>query len=76
VSEPGLGQFGRVLVLVGLGIVVLGVLMLAGDKLGLGKLPGDVTWRGKNTTVHFPIATSIVVSIVLTVLLNLFFSRR
>lgn len=75
-SEAGLGQFGRVLVLVGAGIVVLGLLMLAGDKLGLGKLPGDVTWRGKNTTVHFPIATSIVVSLVLTVLLNLFFSRR
>jgi hypothetical protein len=76
VSEAGLGQFGRVLVLVGAGIVVLGVLMLVGDKLGLGKLPGDVMWRGKNTTVHFPIATSIVVSVVLTVLLNLFLSRK
>lgn len=75
-SEPGLGQFGRILVLIGLGIVVLGLLMLAGDKFGLGKLPGDFTWRGKNTAVHFPIATSIVVSLVLTVLLNLFFSRR
>lgn len=75
-SEPGLSHFGRILVLVGAGIVVLGLLMLAGEKLGLGKLPGDFTWRGKNSTVHFPIATSIVVSVVLTVLLNLFFSRR
>jgi hypothetical protein len=64
------------LVLVGAAIVVLGLLMLAGDKLGLGKLPGDFTWRGKNTVVHFPIVTSIVVSLALTVLLNLFFSRR
>jgi hypothetical protein len=76
VSEPGLSHFGRALVLVGAAIVVLGLLMLAGDKLGLGKLPGDFTWRGKNTVIHFPIVTSIVVSLALTVLLNLFFSRR
>jgi len=75
-TEPALGQFGRVLVFVGLGVVVLGLLMLAGDKLGLGKLPGDITWRGKNSTVHFPIATSLVLSVVLTVLINLFLSRK
>jgi hypothetical protein len=61
---------------VGVGSVVLGLLLLAGDKLGLGKLPGDFTWRGKNTTVHFPFVSSVVISLVLTVLLNLFLSRK
>lgn len=75
-SEPGLGQLGRLLLFLGLGLALLGVLLLLGNKLGLGRLPGDLTWRGKNTTVHFPIATSILVSLVLTVLLNLFLSRR
>lgn len=75
-SEPGVNQFGRILIFVGLGVVVLGVLMLGAEKLGLGRLPGDITWRGKNTTVHFPIVTSVVISLVLTVLLNLLLSRR
>ncbi|HTM44669.1 MAG TPA: DUF2905 domain-containing protein [Polyangiaceae bacterium] len=75
-QEPGFGQFGRVLVFVGVAIAALGLLMLAADKFGLGRLPGDISWKGKNTTVHFPIASSILISLVLTVLLNLFLSRR
>jgi hypothetical protein len=69
-SMPGLG---KALVIVGAVVIVLGlVLMLAGRfNLPLGRLPGDITWRGKNTVVYFPIATSIVVSIVLSLLLYL-----
>ena len=54
-------------------VVVLGlVLMLAGRfNLPLGRLPGDITWRGKNSVVYFPIATSIVISIVLSLILYL-----
>jgi len=54
-------------------IVVLGLaLMLAGRfNLPLGRLPGDITWHGKNTVVYFPIATSIVISIVLSLILYL-----
>jgi len=54
-------------------IVVVGLaLMLAGRfNLPLGRLPGDITWRGKSTVVYFPIATSIVVSIVLSLILYL-----
>jgi heme/copper-type cytochrome/quinol oxidase subunit 2 len=64
---------GRALVIAGAVIVVLGlVLMLSGRfNLPLGRLPGDVTWRGKNTVVYFPIATSIIISIVLSLLLYL-----
>jgi hypothetical protein len=64
---------GKALVIAGAVIVVLGlVLMLSGRfNLPLGRLPGDVTWRGKNTVVYFPIATSIIISIVLSLILYL-----
>jgi Protein of unknown function (DUF2905) len=67
---PGIG---KALVIVGAVVIVIGlVLMLAGRfDLPLGRLPGDITWRGKNTVVYFPIATSIIVSIVLSLLLYL-----
>lgn len=61
--------FGAVLAVVGLALV-------AADKLGLGKLPGDFVLRRKNTTVYFPLATSLLVSVVLTVLLNLLLRRK
>ena len=59
------------LVLLGGVIVVAGLaLMLIGrTNLPLGRLPGDIVYRGKNTTFYFPLATSIVISIVLSVLL-------
>ncbi len=69
-------QLARVLIGIGAILVVVGALLLIADKLGLGKLPGDLTFRGKGVTVHFPIVTSILLSIVLTVLLNLWFRNR
>ena len=59
------------LVFVGLLIAAGGVvLMLLGKtNLPLGRLPGDILYRGKHTTFYFPLATSIVVSVVLSVLL-------
>lgn len=71
-----MSQLGKLLVFAGLAITLLGALLLIGDKLGLGRLPGDISWKGKNTSVHFPIVTSIVVSLVLTLLLNLFLSKK
>jgi len=56
--------FGGTLVLVGIVVVVLGRL-----HLPIGRLPGDIVYRGKNTTVYFPLATSILLSVVLTLLL-------
>jgi hypothetical protein len=69
-------QLGRVLIMMGLALVVVGALVLVGDRIGLGRLPGDITWRKKGVSIHFPIMTSIVVSIVLTLILNLWFRRR
>jgi hypothetical protein len=64
-------DLGKVLVLLGAIIVVVGVaLMLLGrTNLPIGRLPGDIVYRGKNTTFYFPLATSIVVSVVLSILL-------
>ncbi len=64
-------DLGKLLVLLGGTIVIVGLaLMLLGrTNLPLGRLPGDIVYRGKNTTFYFPLATSILVSVVLSVLL-------
>jgi len=55
---------GSVLVVAGLGLVLLGR-----TNLPIGRLPGDILYRGKNTTFYFPLATSILLSIVLSLVL-------
>ena len=64
-------DFGKMLVFLGGTIVIVGLaLILVGrTNLPIGRLPGDIVYRGKNTTFYFPLATSIVVSVVLSVLL-------
>ncbi|MGC2696200.1 MAG: DUF2905 domain-containing protein [Candidatus Angelobacter sp.] len=61
-------DLGKLLLLLGGVIVVVGaVLLLAGRfNLPLGRLPGDVVYRGKNTVFYFPLATSILISVVLS----------
>ncbi|GAE30409.1 DUF2905 domain-containing protein [Halalkalibacter hemicellulosilyticus] len=62
-------------VLIGLGVlfIIIGVLwMLIGRFLPLGKLPGDIVIKRENITVYFPIMTSIIVSILLSLLFFLF----
>lgn len=68
---------GRLLIAGGLVLIALGLLFMLGEKLPVrfGRLPGDIVWRGKNTTVYFPIVTSILLSIVLSLVLWLV-SRR
>jgi hypothetical protein len=67
----GVTDLGKLLVLLG-GIVVivgLALILLGRTNLPIGRLPGDIIYRGKNTTFYFPLATSIVVSVVLSILL-------
>ena len=66
-------ELGKVLLWLGAGIVALGlVLILAGKiHLPLGRLPGDIIYRGKNATFYFPLATSILLSVLLSVVLYL-----
>ncbi|HEY2732514.1 MAG TPA: DUF2905 family protein, partial [Polyangiales bacterium] len=63
------------MIVCGLLLAAGGVLLLIGERFGLGRLPGDLLWKRKNNTVYFPIVTSLLVSVVLTVLLNLFLRR-
>ena len=69
----GLGKF---LILIGVVIVALGLLLTLLPKLPyLGKLPGDIYIKKGNFTFYFPLATCILLSIVLTILLNLLLRR-
>jgi hypothetical protein len=61
---------GKTLVLIGLGVAALGVLVMLG--VPFGRLPGDVYIRRGSFTFYFPLATSIVLSILLTLILALF----
>ena len=64
---------GRVLITIGLILVVVGLLINLG--LPIGRLPGDLTFRRGNFSFYFPLATSIIASILLT-LLMMFLGRR
>jgi DUF2905 family protein len=61
---------GKLLVAIGLGIAGLGLLVMLG--LPLGRLPGDIAVKRGNFSFYFPLATSIVLSIILTLILSLF----
>jgi hypothetical protein len=69
-------QLGRLLIVIGLMVVVVGGVMVAFGRLGVGRLPGDLVFERKNVKVYVPIVTSIVISLVLTLLANVFFRRR
>jgi hypothetical protein len=66
-------SLGKMFVLMGVALVLVGgVFMLLGrTHLPLGRLPGDIVYRGKHTTFYFPLATSVIVSVVLSVVLYL-----
>jgi hypothetical protein len=68
---------GRALIIAGIVIVVLGVLLVLGERLPFrpGRLPGDIEIRGKNSVFYFPLATSLLLSAVVTLVLWLV-SRR
>ncbi|AHY46608.1 Protein of unknown function (DUF2905) [Rubrobacter radiotolerans] len=70
-----LNTIGRLLVLGALGLLVLGGLFLLLGRFGLDRLPGDLVFRRGGMTVYFPIGLMILLSIVGTILLNLFFRR-
>ncbi len=56
---------GRLLIGTGLVLVLAGLVVLFGERLALpfGRMPGDIVWRGKSTTVYFPIVTCLVLSV-------------
>ena len=68
-----MNELGKMLLAIGLLIALLGAVLLIAGRTGLplGRLPGDFAYRGKRVTVFFPLGTSILVSVVLTVLVYL-----
>ena len=72
----GMIDVGRALIVVGVVIALVGVVCLAAGKLPwLGHLPGDINVERERVSFHFPIVTCLLVSAVLTLLLNLLFRR-
>ncbi|MBZ4643809.1 MAG: hypothetical protein JG767_1418 [Deferribacteraceae bacterium] len=66
---------GKILIIFGIILIISGILFIAGEKIGLGKLFGDIYFKRGNFSFYFPITTSIIISIILTILLNIFFRK-
>lgn len=67
-----MGDIGRMMMMAGIGIFILGLLFTLAARIpGFGQLPGDITVQRDNFTLYAPIGTMIVVSLVLTVIVNL-----
>lgn len=65
---------GKILIILGIVLVVVGIILCVGGRyIDFGKLPGDLKWSSGNTTVYFPIATCIILSIILSIIANIFF---
>jgi hypothetical protein len=72
-------EFGRVFILFGIIFIIIGLIMIFGDKLisnsQFFRLPGDIFIKKENFTFYFPIVTCIIISIILTILFNIFFKK-
>jgi uncharacterized membrane protein YkgB len=71
-----MGGFPRFLILFGVISIVVGIILLAGQRMPfLGRLPGDFLFRKGSATIYIPLATSLLLSLILTILLNILFRR-
>ena len=70
-----MGEIGKVLIFFGIALITIGILLILFEKLplGLGKLPGDIYIKRDNFVVYIPITTAILISLLLTLILNLVF---
>ena len=66
-----MNDVGKMIIGIGLLLVAVGAIVMLISRTGIpiGRLPGDITYRGKNTVVYFPIVTSIILSVVLSLIL-------
>ena len=65
-------ELGRLLIVLGGALLVAGIALTAASKLGLGRLPGDFVYRKGNFSFYFPLMTSILLSVILTLILWVF----
>ena len=68
-------ELGRILLVVGIALVVVGGLAMLGVRLPFGRLPGDIAIEGECGGFYFPIVSMIVVSVILTIVFNVFLRR-
>jgi len=68
-------ELGRILLVIGGVLIVVGGLAALGVRLPFGRLPGDIAIEGERGGIYIPIATMVIVSLVLTILVNLFWRR-
>ncbi len=73
-GETGMNELGKALLGLGLLLALIGALFLLAARTGLplGRLPGDISYKGRNFSIYVPLGTSILISIVLSVILYLF----
>ena len=62
----------KLLIIIGIILLILGLLYPYIKKLGLGQLPGDILFKTGNSTFFFPVMTCLIISIILTIIFNLF----
>jgi hypothetical protein len=68
-----MAPFGKILLVAGLVLAGIGLILVLSDKIGwIGRLPGDIVIKRENFTFYFPLATCILISVVLTLLFWLF----
>lgn len=64
--------FGKLFINIGLIMIIVGGVLILGEKFGLGKLPGDIFIQKGNFTFFFPIVSTLIISLILTLILNIF----
>ncbi len=77
-DAPLSDDLGKMVIIAGIVLVVIGLLFTLGSRFGLGRLPGDIVYKGKHGTIYFPIVTCLVISVVVTLIFWLisFLSRK
>jgi hypothetical protein len=68
-------EIGRVVLVIGVVLVIIGGLAVIGVRLPFGNLPGDIHIQGENGSIYIPLGTMLVISLILTLIFN-FFIRR
>lgn len=69
-------NIGRMLLVLGLVVAAAGAVIYVAGRLGIGSLPGDLVWKGDDWAVYVPLGWMVVISVLLTLLLNLFSGGR
>ena len=62
----------KILIIIGIILLIVGLLYPYIKKLGLGQLPGDILFKTGNSTFFFPVITCLIISVILTIIFNLF----